>query len=74
MRQALLLFIASVMLAFTAACVVAPARQGGLVMEPAAVYVEPTYASPGVGWVWEVHPRYGWGWHHPHEGWHKGWR
>ena len=64
-------------------CVVAPmpARPGvvnpgpGYVAPaPAPVYVAPAYASPGVGWVWVQHPRYGWGWHHPDHGWHRGWR
>jgi hypothetical protein len=36
--------------------------------------VAPTYVSPGVGFVWAYHPRYGWGWHHPQYGWHRGWR
>ena len=41
---------------------------------PPPVYVAPLYASPGVGWVWSAHPRQGWGWRHPHQGWHRGWR
>ena len=41
---------------------------------PTVVYVAPTYPSPGVGFVWEYHPRYGWGWHHLEHGWHRGWR
>jgi len=66
-------------------CVVAPVPARPVVVNPgpvyvapapapAAVYVAPTYASPGVGWVWVQHPRYGWGWHHPDHGWHRGWR
>jgi hypothetical protein len=56
-------------------CVVAPARVRPVaVTPPGVVYVEPSYASPGVGYVWEYHPRYGWGWHHPQYGWHRGWR
>ena len=55
------------------ACVAVPARHG-VVVEAAPVYVAPTYESPGVGWVWEYHPVYGWGWHHPVHGWHRGWR
>ena len=41
---------------------------------PPVVYVAPTYARPGVGWRWTYHRRYGWGWHHPRYGWHRGWR
>jgi len=41
---------------------------------PAVVYVAPTYPAPGVGWIWEFHPRFGWGWRHPGYGWHRGWR
>lgn len=58
---------ASALVTLSSGCVVAPARPA------AAVYVAPTYASPGPGWVWEFHARYGWGWHHPHYGWHRGW-
>ena len=64
-------------------CVVAPVPARPVVVNPgpvyvapapAPVYVAPAYASPGVGWVWIEHPRYGWGWHHPDHGWHRGWR
>ncbi len=54
-------------------CVIAPAR-GGYAAPAGVVYVEPTYASPGEGYAWEYHPSYGWGWHHPQRGWHKGWQ
>ena len=54
-------------------CAVEPARYA-VAVDAAPVYVEPTYASPGIGWVWEYHPKYGWGWHHPVQGWHRGWR
>lgn len=74
MRHLLLTALSAAVLILATGCVVAPARRGGLVMEPAAVYVEPGYPSPGVGWGWQVHPRMGWGWHHPHHGWHRGWR
>jgi hypothetical protein len=59
-----------------AGCVVEPARvrPAAVVAPPGVVYVEPAYASPGVGYAWEYHPRYGWGWHHPQRGWHRGWR
>jgi hypothetical protein len=46
----------------------------GVVVPPGVVYVAPTYAPPAVGFVWEFHPRFGWGWRHPHRGWHRGWR
>jgi len=64
-------------------CVVAPVPARPVVVNPgpvyvspapAPVYVAPAYASPGVGWVWIQHPHYGWGWHHPEHGWHRGWR
>jgi hypothetical protein len=54
-------------------CVVAPA-QPVYAAPPGVAYVSPTYVSPGVGFVWAYHPRYGWGWHHSHYGWHRGWR
>lgn len=41
---------------------------------PSVVYVAPMYPAPGVGWVWEFHPRFGWGWRYPGYGWHRGWR
>jgi hypothetical protein len=41
---------------------------------PAMVYVAPTYVMPGPGYAWQFHGRYGWGWHHPGRGWHRGWR
>lgn len=54
-------------------CVVAPIHPG--VRAPAAVvYVAPTYAMPGPGFVWVHHQRFGWGWRHAHHGWHHGWR
>lgn len=55
-------------------CVIAPLPPGPMVVEPQPVYVAPAYASPGVGWVWQFHSTYGWGWRHPHHGWHRGWR
>lgn len=45
----------------------------GVVVPAGVVYLPPAYQSPGVGWVWEFNPRFGWGWHHPHYGWHRGW-
>jgi hypothetical protein len=35
---------------------------------------QPYYAAPAVGYVWLFNPTYGWGWRHPHHGWHRGWR
>ena len=65
----------SVAVAALSGCVVTPAPYAGeYVAPPGVVYVAPTYASPGVGWVWMYHPHYGWGWHHPRYGWHRGWR
>ena len=52
--------------------VVAP--PAAVVVPPGVVYLAPTYPAPAVGFVWEYHPRYGWGWHHPRYGWHRGWR
>lgn len=69
-----------------AGCVVAPVGMepdhrgppgyGGHVhaVPPAVVYVAPTYVMPAPGYVWQHHGRHGWGWHHPHRGWHRGWR
>jgi hypothetical protein len=68
MKKTLSALAASLALVFTSGCVVAPPRHTA-----AAVYVAPTYASPGPGWNWEFHARYGWGWHHPRYGWHRGW-
>lgn len=61
-----------------AGCVVAPApirvvAPPNVVAPPGVVYVGPAYALPGPGYVWVHHPRFGWGWHHPHAGWHRGW-
>ena len=54
-------------------CVVVPAHQG-YVTPPGVVYVAPGYASPGDGYRWEHNGQYGWGWNHPQQGWHRGWR
>jgi hypothetical protein len=60
------------------ACIVVPARRVEpavvTVAPPGVVYVAPTYAIPGPGYVWAYHARFGWGWHHPQYGWHQGWR
>ncbi len=66
-------------------CVVAPPQQvyapqpGYSYTQPVApppnvVYVQPGYAAPSIGFVWGYHPRYGYGYHHPHRGWARGWR
>lgn len=54
--------------------VVRPAYTVGDGPPPGVVYVAPTYAMPAPGYVWLYHPSYGWGWHHPQHGWHRGWR
>jgi hypothetical protein len=48
-------------------------QPAAVVVPPGVVYVAPTYAAPGIGWVWDYHPRYGWGWRHPEHGWHRRW-
>jgi hypothetical protein len=68
MKRALVTFASCAMLALTSGCIVAPPRHAA-----AAVYVAPDYPAPGPGWNWEFHARYGWGWHHPRYGWHRGW-
>ncbi len=69
---------AGALLASAAGCIVVPADRHGAYGRGggggSAVYVEPGYASPGPGWMWQSHPRYGYGWRHPHRGWHRGWR
>lgn len=71
-----LLLVGVVLLSGASGCVVAPWQPGPVVVAQPRVQVQvaPTYASPGVGWVWIAHPNYGWGWHHPSHGWHRGWR
>ncbi|SEK16296.1 hypothetical protein SAMN05216567_107337 [Variovorax sp. OK605] len=74
MRSPLLLALSAAALAATlTGCVVAPA-QPVYAAPPGVAYVAPTYVSPGVGFVWAYHPRFGWGWRHPQSGWHRGWR
>ena len=67
-------------------CVVAPPPQPVYAPAPAygyaqpvqpgstVTYVAPTYAAPAVGFYWAFHPRFGWGYYHPQQGWHRGWR
>jgi len=78
MKTSLLIPAALVALALTG-CVVVPARpvyatQPVYVAPPGVAYVAPTYAIPGPGYRWAYHEHYGWGWHHPQYGWHRGWR
>lgn len=61
--------------AFLGGCVVAPvAVEPAYAAPPGVVYVAPTYAMPGSGYVWAYHSHFGWGWRHPSYGWHRGWR
>jgi hypothetical protein len=60
-------------------CVVAPAHEyrygaDGYYAPAGVAYVAPTYESPGPGWGWRYHEKYGWGWYHPEYGWHRGWK
>ena len=63
-----------------AGCVVTPVGYdpayggAGYAAPPGVVYVAPTYVVPGPGYAWQYHGRFGWGWRHPHNGWHRGWR
>jgi hypothetical protein len=66
-----------------AGCVVVPAGRPvyaapppgvAYVAPPGVAYIAPTYAIPGPGYVWAYHAHYGWGWHHPQYGWHRGWK
>ena len=41
---------------------------------PSVVYVQPTYVIPAPGYAWQYNQSFGWGWHHPRYGWHRGWR
>ena len=68
-------WIAALVLAATVltGCIVAPVGPG-YDAPPGVVYVAPTYAIPAPGYVWGHHARFGWGWRHPHLGWHRGWR
>jgi hypothetical protein len=66
--------ISAALLSFSVTgCVVAPA-QPYYDAPPGVVYVQPTYVSPGPGYVWGFNANYGWGWRHPRSGWHRGWR
>ncbi|KHK58869.1 hypothetical protein PI87_03875 [Ralstonia sp. A12] len=56
-----------------AGCVVAPVEPP-TVAPAGVVYVAPVAVAPGPGYSWRYHAHYGWGWWHPHHGWHEGWR
>lgn len=64
---------AALLAALLSGCVVAPVGPA-YGPPPGVAYIAPTYAVPGPGYLWAYHPRYGWGWHHPQQGWHRGWR
>ena len=77
MPRSRLLLPAAVTLAAAAlsGCVVAPVGPPPASYGYGAVYVPPPYyAIPAPGYVWLRHPHYGYGWRHPHHGWHRGWR
>ena len=75
MKKSLSIVVAGLALAAVSGCIVAPAPgyESGYAAPPGVVYVAPTYVSPGPGWGWQYHAQYGWGWHHPRYGWHRGW-
>jgi hypothetical protein len=62
------------------ACIIAPPYASpSNYQTPPPVAVDPVapapyYAAPAVGYVWLFHPFNGWGWRHPHHGWHRHWR
>ncbi|MEO8924987.1 MAG: hypothetical protein ABI330_19545 [Caldimonas sp.] len=68
------LFVVLLVSAAATGCIVVPATRPVYEAPAGVVYVAPTYASPGPGWRWAYHARYGWGWHHRDYGWHRGWR
>lgn len=78
------LAITGLLAAALSGCVVAPAgpyrgqagvvvAPAGVIVPPGVVYVAPGYPMPAPGYGWSHHPRQGWGWHHPNNGWHRGW-
>ena len=64
-KTALLVLVGGAILVAVSGCVVTPYPA----TRPA--YVEPYYPSPGINWVWEFHPYFGWDWHHPQHGWYR---
>ena len=76
-----LVFCSSLFIVMLSGCAVYPAyperpvQYQPVYQAPAGVvYVAPSYAIPAPGYIWMFHPGYGWGWHHPQYGWHRGWR
>ena len=70
---------AAVLAAALSGCVIAPpvvhpVNRPAYITPPGVVYIAPTYVLPAPGYVWQYHPNYGWGWRHPDNGWHRGWR
>lgn len=65
-RKIILLSIAA---AGLSACVVIPSD---VEVNQPQVHILPTpyYVAPSLGYDWMLHPKKGWGWHHPHYGWH----
>ncbi|PXW89849.1 hypothetical protein C8R34_1036 [Nitrosomonas sp. Nm84] len=65
----------TMMIILMAGCVAEPVV--GVPVAPAipagVTYVAPAYVRPGPGYLWNYHVQYGWGWHHPQYGWHRGW-
>jgi len=72
MNKTLIVLGSAILATAMSGCVVVPAR-GGYAAPAGVAYVAPLYASPGPGWEWQYHAQYGWGWHHPQYGWHRGW-
>lgn len=69
-----LLSAAGVAVALSGCIVTPPSVRPAYVAPPGVVYVAPVEVAPGPGYAWEYHSHYGWGWHHPQYGWHRGWR
>jgi hypothetical protein len=74
LRKSVFALVGVAALASASGCIVAPLEPRPIAVGPPRVYMAPTYASPGVGWAWDSHPTYGYGWRHPDHGWHRGWR
>lgn len=68
-KRLLILILVSLGITQLTACVVEPIQPVHYAVRPA-----PYYPSPGEGWEWREHHEEGWGWYHPNEGWHRGWR
>lgn len=68
--------VATALVTSLAGCVITPVEPYGYgpVAQVGVGYVAPTYANPAPGYVWARHGYHGWGWRHPHRGWHRGWR